>query len=48
MPANVIRLSDLGYFKLDVLQDIDQEGGLWVTRYKLKTCLLDENANQLD
>ena len=48
VPANVLRLTDLGYFKLDVLQDIANKGGLWVTRYKLKTTLLDEHHKQLD
>jgi len=48
VPANVIRLTDLGYFKLDVLQDIDHEGGLWVTRYKLKTSLLDTEGEKLE
>lgn len=48
VPANVIRLTDLGYFKLDVLRDIDNEGGLWVTRYKLKTSLLDKEGEKLE
>ncbi len=48
IPKNVIRLTDLGYFKLDVLQDIDNRGGLWVTRYKLKTILLDDGGEKLD
>jgi len=48
VPPNVIRLTDLGYFKLDVLQDIANEGGLWVTRYKLKTILTDEQHKKID
>jgi len=48
VPPNVIRVTDLGYFKLNVLQDIDEEGGLWVTRYKLKTTLLDEHKEKID
>ena len=48
IPRNVIRLTDLGYFNLDVLQDIAQDNGLWVTRYKLKTTLLDDQYEKLD
>lgn len=48
VPPNVVRLTDLGYFKLDVLQNIANNGGLWVTRYKLKTTLLDEQGKKLD
>lgn len=48
IPRNVIRLTDLGYFKLDVLQNIAENDGLWVTRYKLKTMLLDEHYKKLD
>lgn len=48
VPANVIRLSDIGYFKLDVLQEIDADGGVWVTRYKLRTTVLDENGETID
>lgn len=48
IPANVIRLTDLGYFKLDVFEDIDKNGGLWVSRYKLKTTLLDQDGEKVD
>lgn len=48
VPENVIRLTDLGYFKLDVLQNIDHEGGLWVTRYKLRTKMFDESGAEID
>ena len=48
IPKNVIRLTDLGYFKLDILQAIHEDDGLWVTRYKLKTTVLDEMGEKLD
>ena len=48
VPANVVRVSDLGYFKLDTLQAIDAEGGQWVSRYKLKTTILDTNGDKIN
>jgi hypothetical protein len=48
LPHNAIRLADLGYFKLDVLDDYDQAGVCWVTRYKVGTTLLNTAGQQLD
>lgn len=48
IPKNVLRVTDLGYFNLDVLQDIANEGGLWATRYKCQTTLLDQTGEKID
>ena len=47
IPAHAIRLCDLGYYKLDVLEQLDVEGSLWVTRYKTGTALCDLNGERL-
>ena len=48
LPENSIRLADLGYFKLDVLEKYDREQVLWVTRYKVGTKLYDQADHELD
>lgn len=48
LPHHAIRLADLGYFKLDVLQQYDQDGVCWITRYKVGTTLLNQTGQKLD
>lgn len=48
LPSNAIRLADLGFFKLDVLKQLDDSGSLWVTRYKGGTNLYDTDGQALD
>jgi hypothetical protein len=48
LPAQAIRLADLGYFKLEVLQQYHQQQVVWVTRYKVGTGLLDSWGRRLD
>lgn len=53
LPAGAIRLADLGFYKLDVLQQLDlqqldDDGSLWVTRYKGGTTLWNAQGQALD
>jgi len=48
IPDNCVRLSDLGYFKLDSLKQQNEDGALWVTRYKVRTVVADEEGKRLD
>lgn len=48
LPEGSLRLSDLGYFNLDVLQNIAENGSYWVTRYKQGTILHNEDGNKMD
>lgn len=48
LPTNSIRLSDLGYFKLDVLEDQADAGSLWVMRYKVGTSVCDAEGQDMD
>lgn len=48
MPAGSLRIADLGYWKLDVLQRIADEGSYWLTRYKVGTTITDAHAQEID
>ena len=48
IPAGSLRLSDLGYFTLDVLQSIATALGFWLTRFQITTALFDEDGKRLD
>lgn len=48
MPAGGLRIADLGYFSLDVLQQIDADDAYWLTRYKTGTRLYQRNGEALD
>ena len=48
MPEGSLRIADLGYWKLDVLAKIADEGSYWLTRYKVGTVVTDENNQELD
>lgn len=48
LSSNTIRLCDLGYFKLDVLEQEGQVGRLWVTRYKGGTSIGDLDGQKVD
>lgn len=43
-----LQLTDLGYFKLDDFEGIDQEGAYWLSRYKLKTKLFELDGKAID
>lgn len=47
LAPNSLRLADLGYFKLDRLDQQLAEGSLWVMRYKGGTSICDEQGQPL-
>ena len=42
--ADDLHLMDLGYYKLETLKNIDQQGGYFVSRYKTNTSLFTKNV----
>jgi hypothetical protein len=43
-----LRLADLGYFGLDNLKQIDQDGGFYLSRVQVQTQIFDLDGNLLD
>lgn len=41
LPTGALRLADLGFFSLDNLRDMDQQGIYWLTRVQVATRLVD-------
>ena len=48
IPAGALRIADLGFFDLDVLQAIGQADGFWLTRPQITTVLTDQDGQRLD
>jgi Transposase DDE domain len=48
IPAGALRIADLGFFDLDVLQAIGQAEGYWLTRPQITTILRDQDGQRLD
>lgn len=48
LPVGALRIADLGYFSLEVLRDIDEEGCFYLTRLQIQTAVLDEQGKELD
>lgn len=48
IPAGSLRIGDLGYFDLDVLQTIGADGGFWLNRFQSTTVLFDSHGQRLD
>jgi len=48
LPPRALRIADLGYFKLDVLQDIDNQGAFFLSRLHAQTVVFDQDGNRLD
>jgi len=48
LPAGSLRLADLGYFALDVLQTITQQQAYWLTRLMAGTQVVDAHGQTLD
>lgn len=48
LPAGSLRLADLGYFALDVLQAIEQQGAYWLTRLMAGTQVYTRDGHALD
>ena len=47
MEAGSLQIADLGYFKLDDFEAIDQQGAYWLSRYKLGTKVYDGRGTEL-
>jgi hypothetical protein len=48
LPAGALRLADLGFFDLDVLQSLAAQGVYWLIRYKIGAALLHPDGERLD
>jgi hypothetical protein len=48
LPAGSLRITDLGYWDVNVLADIQQRQGYWLSRLKLTTALYDEAGQRCD
>ena len=48
IPAGALRIADLGFFDLDVLQAIEQATGFWLTRPQITTVLTDQDGQRRD
>ena len=48
LPSGALRIADLGYFDLDVLQQYHTQGVFWLSRYKIGTVLYDDQGEMLD
>lgn len=46
--AGSLQVKDLGYFKLDDFEHIGQQGAYWLSRYKLNTHILTEQAETIE
>lgn len=46
--AGALRIADLGFFDLDVLQAIGQADGFWLTRPQVTTVLADQDGQRID
>ncbi len=48
LPPGALRLADLGYFSLETLQYLSQQGDCWLTRWQAGTVVLDAAGHPLD
>jgi Transposase DDE domain len=48
LPPGALRLADLGYFSLQSLQQLSQQGDCWLTRWQAGTVILDAADQPLD
>lgn len=48
LPAGSLRLADLGYFSLDVLQEMNLQGVCFLSRLQVQTLVFDQEGNHLD
>lgn len=46
--ADSLRITDLGYWSLDVLETIGAQRGYWLSRIQVQTTVYDENGKQWD
>jgi len=48
IPAGALRIADMGFFDLEVLQAIGQADGYWLTRPVITTVMTDRDGQRLD
>ena len=48
LPAGALRLADLGYFSLDILQELDGQGVYWLSRLQAGTAVFDQKGERQD
>ena len=48
LPEGALRLADLGFFDLDVLQSLGRQKAFWLIRFKVGAVLLDTHGQRLD
>jgi hypothetical protein len=48
LAPGALRLADLGYFSLPVLQDTGAQGAYWLTRVMARTCWFDADGQAVD
>jgi hypothetical protein len=48
LPAGALRLADLGYFSLDILQEMDARGVYWLSRLQAGTAVFDQKGKRQD
>lgn len=48
LPPGALRLADLGYFSLDRLAEMTQQGVYWLSRVQVQTAILDLEGPRLD
>jgi len=48
LPAGALWLADLGYWSLDTLQTLDQQGVCWLSRLQVQTAVYDTTGQQRD
>ncbi len=46
--AGALRIADLGFFDLEVLHNIGQDNGYWLTRVQITTAMTDQDGRRLD
>ncbi|MBI4316909.1 MAG: IS4 family transposase [Chloroflexi bacterium] len=48
LPAGALRIADLGYFSLDRLEAMEENGVFYLSRLKVQTSVFSEEGNRLD
>ncbi len=48
LPTGALRIADLGYFSLGVLQDLEAQKDYYLSRLQIQTVVFDEEGNRLD
>jgi hypothetical protein len=48
LPVGSLRIADLGYFSLDSLRDMQEQGNFFLSRLQVQTALFDEEGNRIE